>query len=97
MWTLTINDLDAWRRVCLSAYENLRADTTVTMAQVDAILLAGAREAAALDMATAAGAARYEQVIDRVIAEVAGVSHGDVDAVLTQCAEDAAPLIDCPD
>lgn len=31
-------DPDAWRRLCLTAYENLTSDTTVTMGEVDAIL-----------------------------------------------------------
>lgn len=89
---MTIKDLDAWRRVCLAAYDNLPRDTTVTMAQVDAVLLAGAREAVLADMSTTAGAEQYEQVIDRV-SEATGVDRKDVDAVLTQCAEDATLLI----
>lgn len=29
---------DQWRRLCLTAYENLPADTTITFGEIDAIL-----------------------------------------------------------
>ena len=83
-----IVDLDAWRRVCLDAYRNLSTDTAVSMGDVDAVLLAGARTAVLLDTSTTEGATAYGQLIDRV-GRVTGVGRDDVGAILTWCAQDA--------
>jgi hypothetical protein len=91
--TMTIDDLDAWRRVCLEAYTNLPTDSTVTMSQIDAVLVAGAREAVELDTSTAEESATYERLIDHVSAAT-GVHRDDVDAILAWCASDAAPLLE---
>ncbi len=87
-----VSDLDAWRRVCMEAYRNLPANTAVTMGQVDAVLLAGAHDAAALDTSTAEGPAGYERLLDRV-SRTTGVDRRDVDAVLSWCATDAATVM----
>lgn len=86
------NPADAWRRVCLEAYSNLPTDTSVTMAEVDAVLLAGARQSVALDTSTTEGAARYGHLIDELRAAT-GVGIDDVDAILTVCARDAVILL----
>jgi hypothetical protein len=88
----TFTDLDAWRRVCLSAYDNLCTDTEVTMAEVDAVLTAGAREYAPIDSATDEGQAQLTDLLDRVAAST-GVERDEADAILCQSAKDAAPLL----
>jgi hypothetical protein len=87
--------VDAWRRVCLSAFDNLAKDTTVTMAQVDAVLMAGAREAGTFDTSTIDGAARYGRLVDRV-SRSTSVDHDDVDSILSWCAKDATRLLGEP-
>jgi len=76
---MSVTDLDAWRRVCVEAFSNLPTDTTVTMSQVDAVLLAGARLAEALDTSTSEGATEYEHMISRV-SQATGVEREDVDS-----------------
>lgn len=83
---------DAWNSVCHKAYENLTTDTSVTLDDIERVLLAGAREMAEVDWATAEGAAGGERLLTRV-AETTGVSRSDVDAVLAWCAGDAAHLL----
>lgn len=90
-----IKDLDAWRRTCMKAYENLSTNTAVTMNQVDIVLMQGAREAAALDTSTPNGLDQYEKLIDRV-AQAADIDRYDTDAILVWCAEQAATLIEYP-
>lgn len=87
-----VSDLDAWRRVCLEAYRNLPANTAVTMGQVDAVLLTGAHDATALDAPAAESSAAYGRLLDRV-SHATGVDRGDVDAILSWCAADAAVLV----
>lgn len=90
---MTITDLDEWRRVCLAAFDNLRTDTDVTMAQVDRVLAAGAREYIALPRGSAdQGMAKLLELHAR-IAAATGVEEGDVDAILFVTAGDAARLL----
>lgn len=91
---MSVTDLDAWRRVCMEAFRNLPTDTEVSMGEVDAVLLAGAREAAALDKSSPPGwNAQYEHLIGSV-SRATGVDRSDVDAILTWCARDAVGLIE---
>lgn len=86
-----IVDLDAWRSACLGAFENLSTDTPVTMAQVSAVLLAGARRYASGGPNIGAPV-WYEQ-----IAETTGVTFDDVDAILCWRGDEAAKLLADPE
>lgn len=83
---------DAWNSVCHKAYENLTTDTSVSLDDIERVLVTGAREMAAVDWSTAEGATSGERLLDRV-AETTGVCRLDVDAVLAWCADDAAYLL----
>lgn len=86
-----ITDLDAWRRVCLTAFDNLPSDTGVTMAQVDAVLTAGARRFTSEPTGGGALDAWFEEIGAPV-----GLNFHDVDAILSWCAGDAAKLLTEP-
>lgn len=83
---------DEWRRICLSAFENLERDTQVTIRQIDEVLTLGAQRHSALDASTEAGMNAIEALDDEVASKV-GLDPLEVDAILTVCADEAAELL----
>lgn len=90
--TIPWSNVDNWRRVCMEAFDNLPGDTTVTMADIDAVLLDGARDAAALDTSDPYQARDYRTLVDR-LSHKHDLSLEDVDSILLWRGKDAAALI----
>jgi len=82
----------SWIRVVNRAYENLPKDTTVTRAQIRAVLMNYARAWVAVDL----DRPRRLAMIAAAAAEAYGITIDQADAILSWCGDDAALVLASP-